>query len=154
MADCPIAADCPSFSERISGMGCQYYGNRGGKQWCNHYKQPIEDLKSAPVVPGEEVDVDVTDLHESGAAIDHDDDGFVIMVDGVLPEARARVRVNTIKRNYAKGILVEKLPMDAEETDAPDPDAEEDSSDDADDSEKSSGPDRERLGSRDNFWGS
>ena len=32
MADCPLAEDCPSFSERIEGMGCQHYGDRGGKE--------------------------------------------------------------------------------------------------------------------------
>jgi len=30
MADCPLADDCPSFDERIEGMGCQHYGNKGG----------------------------------------------------------------------------------------------------------------------------
>ncbi|MFB6195386.1 MAG: deoxyribonuclease, partial [Haloplanus sp.] len=44
MANCPLADDCPSFSERIQGMGCQHYGDRGGAEWCNHYDMPISDL--------------------------------------------------------------------------------------------------------------
>ena len=45
MPDCPLADDCPSFSERIQGMGCQHYGDRGGAEWCGHYSMPIRDLK-------------------------------------------------------------------------------------------------------------
>ncbi|MFB6137726.1 MAG: TRAM domain-containing protein [Halobacteriaceae archaeon] len=150
MPDCPLADDCPSFSERIEGMGCQYYGDRGGKEWCNHYGQPIEDLKTAPVVPGEELVVDVTDLHESGAGIGHTEDGFVVMVDGVLPEARAKVRIETIKPNYARADLVEKLPMepDEDEGSAEGEEPEEEATGDADEAD-----DAPRLGSRDNFWG-
>jgi predicted RNA-binding protein with TRAM domain len=148
MADCPLADDCPSFTERIEGMGCQYYGDRGGKEWCNHYSQPIEELKTAPVVPGEEVVVDVTDLHESGMGIGHTEGGFVVMVDGILPEARARVEVETVKPNYARGEVVERLPMedDAEEDAEPEDEATEDDAEETDDR-------REQLGSRENFWG-
>ena len=155
MPDCPLADECPSFSERIEGMGCQYYGDRGGKEWCNHYGQPIEDLKTAPVVPGEEVVVDVTDLHESGAGIGHTEDGFVVMVDGILPDARARVKIVTVKSNYARGDVVERLPMDAAGTDdaAAESDDEEADAEAGEDDEKSSPRDAPRLGSRDNFWG-
>jgi len=150
MPDCPLADECPSFSERIEGMGCQYYGDRGGKEWCNHYGQPIEDLKTAPVVPGQEVVVEVSDLHESGAGVGHTEDGFVILVDGVLPEARARIRVETVKSNFARGELIEKLPDDpVEETEESTPDTEDDEADE-DIEEDDDAP---RLGSRDNFWG-
>lgn len=148
MADCPLADDCPSFTERIEGMGCQYYGDRGGKEWCNHYKQPIDELKTAPVVPGEEVVVDVTDLHESGAGIGHTEDGFVVMVDGVLPEARARVKLETVKSNYARGDVVERLPMEDDEDEAS-------AAADDEDADESAADDRPpQLGSRDDFWGS
>ncbi|MFB6124815.1 MAG: TRAM domain-containing protein [Halanaeroarchaeum sp.] len=151
MADCPLADECPNFSERISGMGCQHFGDRGGMDWCNHYSQPISDLKTAPVVPGQEVEVTVTDMHESGAGVGHHaDSGFVIMVDGVLPEARALVKVTTVKPNYARADLIEKLPD--EPTDDEDEEAAEE-----DGEEENRRPRREdnpRLGSRDNFWGS
>ncbi|MFB6111535.1 MAG: TRAM domain-containing protein [Halobacteriaceae archaeon] len=151
MPDCPLADECPSFSERIEGMGCQYYGDRGGKEWCNHYGQPIEDLKTAPVVPGQEVEVTVNDLHESGAGVGRTEDGFVVLVDGVLPEARARVRIDTVKPNFARGDLVERLPdeLDSDEEADPEPEAEDEATDDPDE-EDDSAP---RLGSRDNFWG-
>ena len=160
MADCPLADDCPSFSERISGMGCQHYGDRGGKEWCNHYNQPIDDLKTQPVKAGEEVVIDVVDMHESGAGVGRTEDGFIVMVDGILPEARARVEITRVHSNHARAEELEILPMD--------PDEEEDDDDDDDDDAMADDPDveaadedddsyeskRERLGSRENFWGS
>ncbi|ELZ01438.1 TRAM domain-containing protein [Natrialba chahannaoensis JCM 10990] len=172
MADCPLADDCPSYSARISGMGCQHYGDRGGKEWCQHYNQPIDDLKTQPVKSGEEVVIDVVDMHESGAGVGRTEDGFIVMVDGVLPEARARVEITRVHSNHARAKELELLPMDegegededdtsdAEtETDA-DADADDGNSDDGDadaetDGETSNGRSsrRERLGSRENFWG-
>jgi len=156
MSDCPLADDCPRYSERIDGMGCQYYGDRGGAEWCNNYDQPIRDLKAQPVKPGEEVVVDVDDIHESGAGVGRTDDGFIVLVDGLLPEARAVVRIDRVKSNHATAKkVVERLPLDedaeeaADETAASDADAADDGSKD-----RTGGPDRPTaLGSRDNFWG-
>ncbi|QSG04697.1 TRAM domain-containing protein [Halapricum desulfuricans] len=145
MPDCPLADDCPEFTERISGMGCQHYGDRGGAEWCNHYNQPIEDLQSKPVTVGEEVVVDVEDIHESGAGVGRTDDGFIVLVDGILPEARARVKITNVHSNHAKARELERLPMDD------DADSETDAESDSPKSEQDEGP---RLGSRDNFWGS
>jgi predicted RNA-binding protein with TRAM domain len=150
MADCPLADECPSFQEQIEGMGCQHYGDRGGMEWCNHYSQPISDLKTAPVVPGEEVVLEVDDMHESGAGVGRQaESGFIVMVDGVLPPARVRAEVSKVKPNYARADLIEKLPEepadDETDADAGDEDAGDDDSDDGDE--------RQRLGSRDNFWG-
>ena len=165
MADCPLADDCPSFSERISGMGCQHYGDRGGKQWCNHYSQPIQDLKTQPVKPGEEVVIDVEDIHESGAGVGRTDDGFIVLVDGLLPPARAEVRIHRVKSSHATAQeVVERLPEDGDEddeseggeadADADDGDGEADAADGDDESDRRRDrPDRERLGSRENFWG-
>jgi len=155
MSDCPLADDCPRYSERISGMGCQYYGDRGGAEWCNSYDQPIRDLKAQPVKPGEEIVVEVDDIHESGAGVGRTDDGFIILIDGLLPKARAVVRIDRVKSNHATAKkVVERLPLE-----------EDDEDDDADDGSAGSdgnerggdgrgGPDRSTaLGSRDNFWG-
>lgn len=145
MPNCPLADDCPSFSERINGMGCQHYGDRGGAEWCNHYNMPIRELKQQPVKAGEEVIVDVTDIHESGAGVGRTDDGFIILVDGVLPDARAKVRIHRVQSNHATAKeVIERLPMEED--------------DDADEEEnqyerrKKRGRD-DRLGSRENFWG-
>jgi len=147
MTDCPLADECPNFQERISGMGCQHFGDRGGMDWCQHYNQPISELKTAPVVPGEEVVLEVDDMHESGAGVGRQEEsGFIVMVDGVLPPARVRAKVTTVKSNYARADLIEKLPRDD--------DTDEDVEVDAEDEEESTGPKRERLGSRENFWGS
>ena len=160
MPECPLADDCPSFSERIEGMGCQHYGDRGGAEWCSHYNQPINDLKQQPVQLGEEVVVDVEDIHESGAGVGRTEDGFIVMVDGVLPEARAKVKITEVRSNHARADEVERLPME-DDADA-DSDADEDVSDEAstadtdgedEQSDRERALDRERLGSRENFWG-
>ncbi|MFC3477614.1 TRAM domain-containing protein [Halobacterium litoreum] len=150
MADCPLADDCPSFQEQIEGMGCQHYGDRGGMEWCNHYNQPIEDLKTAPVVPGEEVVLEVDDMHESGAGVGRQEEsGFIVMVDGVLPPARVKAEVTKVKPNYARADLIEKLPEEPDDEEAADDDEE-----DEDEEQESEGSETsERLGSRENFWG-
>ncbi|MFB6189150.1 MAG: TRAM domain-containing protein [Halapricum sp.] len=147
MPECPLADDCPEFTERISGMGCQHYGDRGGAEWCNHYNQPIKDLKAQPVKTGEEVVVDVEDIHESGAGVGRTEDGFIVLVDGVLPDARARVEITNVHSNHAKARELERLPMDEESADE---------AGDAPDQQDAEGEDDRgpRLGSRDNFWGS
>ncbi len=158
MADCPLADECPSFQERIEGMGCQHYGDRGGAEWCSHYDMPISDLKQQPVKPGEEIVVEVDDIHESGAGVGRTDDGFIVMVDGLLPPAKARVRIDRVKSNHARAKrVIEELPLE------PDDDSEDDDSDTAEsdtenDGEGSNDTDRdrgarERLGSREDFWG-
>ncbi len=146
MADCPLADECPSFSERIEGMGCQHYGDRGGKEWCNHYSQPIDDLKTQPVKRGEEIVVTVEDIHESGAGVGRTEDGFIILVDGVLPEARAKVKVSRVHSNHARADEVERLPLEPEDDD--------EDQDDEDQGYQGEEDDDPRMGSRDNFWGS
>jgi len=150
MADCPLADECPSFSERIEGMGCQHYGDRGGAEWCNHYNQPIQDLKSQPVKPGEEVIIEVEDIHESGAGVGRTEDGFIVMVDGVLPPARARVEITKVRSNHARAKELERLPEEetGDEKEAEDSEAE------AETETRQEEEGEPRLGSRDNFWGS
>lgn len=149
MADCPLAEECPSFTERIAGMGCQHFGDRGGKQWCNHYSQPIDDLKSQPVTMGEEIVVEISDIHESGAGVGRTDDGFIVLVDGVLPEARAKAEITAVRSNHARADLIERLPIEPEdEEEAPDT-----SADEEEEVTNDRGSSRQRLGSRENFWG-
>jgi predicted RNA-binding protein with TRAM domain len=158
MADCPLADDCPRFAERVAGMGCQHYGDRGGMEWCNDYDQPISDLKTQPVKVGEELVVAVTDIHESGAGVARTEDGFIILVDGVLPEARARVKITNVHSNHARADEVERLPLEDEE-DLDDGGGAEmgyddpDEADADDENDEDGRPERERLGSRENFWG-
>ena len=144
MPDCPLADECPSFSERVQGMGCQHYGDRGGAEWCSHYNQPIRDLKQQPVQRGEEIVVEVSDMHESGAGVGRTEDGFIVMVDGILPEARARVKITTVHSNHARAEEIERLPLEPED---------ETNETETSEEEKTTRPSRERLGSRDNFWG-
>ena len=161
MADCPLADDCPSFDERIAGMGCQHYGTKGGAEWCNHYDMPIYELKQQPVQPGEEIVVEVDDIHESGAGVGRTDDGFIVLVDGLLPPARAEVRIHRVKSSHATSRdIVERLPEDPDETgeegddeDGTDAENSTDDEEEAEGSRRRDRPDRERLGSRENFWG-
>lgn len=154
MPECPLADECPSFSERIEGMGCQHYGDRGGAEWCSHYSQPIRDLKQQPVQMGEEVVVDVEDIHESGAGVGRTEDGFIVMVDGVLPEARARVKITEVRSNHARADEVERLPMeDADDAVDDEADSEDETEEPDERSAREKALDRERLGSRENFWG-
>jgi predicted RNA-binding protein with TRAM domain len=143
-------------------MGCQSYGDRSGMEWCKDYDQPISDLKTQPVKPGEELVVEVTDIHESGAGVGRTEDGFIVMVDGVLPDARAKVKVTNVHSNHARADELERLPMDEDEDEdvdddgtgpgGDDPETGADDADDADDGGRGR-VDRERLGSRENFWG-
>jgi predicted RNA-binding protein with TRAM domain len=151
MPDCPLADECPSFTERIEGMGCTHYGDRGGKEWCNHYDQPIEDLKTQPVKRGEEVVVTVEDIHESGAGVGRTEDGFIIMVDGTLPPARARVEVTEVHSNHARADEVERLPV--EEDDEDDGDGDDAEAAEENGADEGGGEGRPSLGSRDDFWG-
>jgi predicted RNA-binding protein with TRAM domain len=151
MADCPLADECPSFQEQIEGMGCQHYGDRGGMEWCQHYSQPIEDLKTAPVVPGEEVVVEINDMHESGAGVGRQaESGFIVMVDGVLPPARVRAEISKVKPNFARADLIEKLPDEPEDEEE---EGDEEDADDGEDTDDYDDEEDERLGSRENFWG-
>ncbi|USZ66952.1 TRAM domain-containing protein [Halorussus salilacus] len=154
MPDCPLAEDCPSFQERIEGMGCQHYGDRGGAEWCDHYNQPIRELKTAPVQPGEEVVVDIEDIHESGAGVGRTEDGFIVMVDGILPDARARVEITNVHGNHARADPIERLPMDEEDEEGTDDGDAEESDAESGDGDDEDGRSRPQLGSRDNFWGS
>jgi predicted RNA-binding protein with TRAM domain len=162
MPECPLADDCPSYSERVTGMGCQHYGNRGGAEWCSHYNSPISELKSQPVKPGEEVIVDVFDIHRSGAGVGRTDDGYVILVDGVLPDARSRVEIKTVRQNHAQAEELERLPLEDNEKEESETseDAIEEIGSDGEDTDTASDEGTsqrrrrpERLGSRENFWG-
>lgn len=155
MPNCPLADECPSFSERITGMGCQHYGDRSGAEWCQHYDMPIRELKQQPVKPGEEIVVEVTDIHESGAGVGRTEDGFIVFIDGLLPEARAVVRIDRVLSNHARAKeVVERLPFEPEDEETAEGD--EAAAGDDDGEEREDGPtrpDRDRLGSRENFWG-
>ena len=154
MPDCPLADECPSFSERIEGLGCQHYGNRGGAEWCNHYNMPIKDLKQQPVKVGEEVEVEIEDIHESGAGVGHTEDGFVVFVDGLLPPSRARVEISKVLANHARAEVLERLPDEPEGEESGDGDDE--AEDDAGEEDEADARQerRPRLGSREDFWGS
>jgi hypothetical protein len=84
------------------------------------------------------------------------------MVDGVLPEARAKVKITEVRSNHARADEVERLPMeddadtddtDTDTDDGADGGSETDEDDEDEQSDRERALDRERLGSRENFWG-
>lgn len=96
---------------------------------CNAY------LNIQPVSVGDEVVVTINDIHQSGAGVGKTEDGFVVLVEGVLPPKRATVRVDRVKKKSAwaeEVITVEEIDSDEED-------------DDDDDSPA--------LGARENYWG-
>ncbi|MDZ7746694.1 MAG: TRAM domain-containing protein [Halobacteriales archaeon] len=158
MSGCPLADQCPQFQEQIKGMGCAHYGDRGGAEWCGHYNQPINELKQQPVEPGEEIVITVEDIHESGAGVGRTEDGFIVMVDGILPEARARVKVTKVLDNFARGEELERLELEPEDEEGDEEEAgtgdEVDASGEGEEEDDGGQTQRERLGSREDFWGS
>lgn len=98
-------------------------------------------LNVTPVNNGDEVLVDIEDIHENGSGVGKTDDGYVVLVEGVLPPARGRVEITNVKPNYAEGEMVERLEEDDETEET-----ENDNREDKEDEEPS-------LGSRDNYWG-
>jgi len=125
---------------------------------------PIYELKQQPVQPGEEIVVEVDDIHESGAGVGVPTTASSSSSTACSP-ARAEVRIHRVKSSHATAQdVVERLPDDPEEGEGDDGDGDDpagDDVDDADDTEEDDGkgdrrrdrPDRERLGSRENFWG-
>ncbi|OYR79066.1 deoxyribonuclease, partial [Halorubrum distributum] len=102
--------------------------------------------------------VEVDDIHESGAGVGRTDDGFIILVDGLLPPARAEVKIHRVKSSHATAEeVIERLPDDPEAEEGDDEAADGDAADDENDEDDERGrpdrTDRERLGSRENFWG-
>jgi predicted RNA-binding protein with TRAM domain len=95
--------------------------------------------------------VEVEDIHESGAGVGRTEEGFIIMVDGVLPPTRARVEVTKVRSNHARAKELERLPdekAEDEETEETERTEEEEAETETEDDS-----DQPHLGSRDNFWG-
>lgn len=106
-------------------------------------------LNIQPVSTGDEVVVDVDDLHERGAGVGHTENGFVVLVESVLPEKRVKAHVTKVRENYAEGELVEVISDEI-------PDGEVDEgmeSVEEDDEGEESDVDEERLGARGDWWG-
>lgn len=94
-----------------------------------------ENLGIQPVDVGEEVELEIFDIHSSGAGLGRTEDGFIVLVDGVLPEKTIKARITRVNRTTADAELVEVI---SEEIESDNEDEEEDD---------------ERIGRRDNFWG-
>jgi predicted RNA-binding protein with TRAM domain len=93
-------------------------------------------LNVTPVETGDELTVKIKDIHENGAGVGKTEDGYVILVHGLLPPARAKVRITEVHPNYSNGELVKKL---EEESD--------------DENENENEEDEPSLGDRSNHWG-
>lgn len=99
-------------------------------------------LNVQPVSTGDTVTLDVVDIHENGAGIGKTENGFVILLEGVLPPKKVEARVTEVKQSFAYGKVQEVLEEELSETD------EDENNDETEEDEE-----RERLGSRENHWG-
>lgn len=107
-----------------------------------------QDLGVKPVSVGDEVDVEVFDIHKSGAGLGRTDDGFIVMIEGVFPEKKIKARITRVRKSTADAELVEVIDESIGSDSAGD---DKDSVDEDDDTDEIEKPD---LGSRENFFGS
>lgn len=110
-----------------------------------------------PVNNGDEVTVEITDMHESGRGVGRHETGFIVLVDGVLPTnnddkvCEVDVKIKRVRDNYAEsGEVLDKRVVDV--TDEDEEDAEEDDDVQSEQTEDNSS-DYPQLGRRDNHWG-
>lgn len=100
-----------------------------------------EHLDIQPVSAGDEVVLDIDDIHGNGAGVGHTEDGFVVLIDGVLPEKQVKAEVTKVKQSFAWGevieVLADEIPEDEDDTD----------------DENEPEDDTEALGRRGDWWG-
>lgn len=72
-------------------------------------------LNVTPVETGDKIVVEIDDIHENGAGVGRTDDGYIVLVHGLLPPAKANVRIKEVKPNYSIGECVEELNFEEEE---------------------------------------
>jgi len=97
-------------------------------------------LNGTPVSYNDVLDLEIIDIHSNGCGLGRTEDGFIILIDGVLPPATVHARITKVRDNFAYAEELERLELELE----PEEDAEDE---DEDNSETV-------LGSRENFWGS
>lgn len=103
--------------------------------WNCSARLPVESEVSV----GDIVEVDVFDFHESGAGVGRIDSGFIIITEGALPEAKYEVKITRVSDSHAEGEALQKLSDEIE--------------DEGSEGEDNGKDEDERLGSRENFWG-
>ena len=105
--------------------------------------KPDFDEEESPVELGDEVRIHVNDIHESGAGVGETEEGFVVFIEGVLPECEVTVEITEEKGWFARGELIEEhddyVVANSEE-----------SEDETAGEENDEDP---RLGARHDYWG-
>lgn len=111
-----------------------------------------------PVSIGDEVTVEITDIHESGRGVGRLDSGFIVLVSGALPTSddttvrEVDVEVTRVRDNYAESdTVLDSRTVDATQDDEDETEAETD--DDSPSEETDEEDEDPRLGSRRDFWG-
>lgn len=67
-----------------------------------------KELVNPPVKPGDIVELAITDLNHEGEGVARVG-GFAIFIPGALPGELARVKVETVKKNYGRGLALDIL---------------------------------------------
>jgi predicted RNA-binding protein with TRAM domain len=96
----------------------------------------VELDTEAPVSVGDEITIFVDDMHESGAGVGKTESGYIVFVEGVVPESVVEVEVTDIRESYARAKRIGDSDMEPS-----------DFRDDDDDDEDDKGLKRE------DFWG-
>lgn len=73
----------------------------------NPNKPDFNDNES-PVDVGDKVRVHVNDIHESGAGVGETEEGFVVFVEGILPECEVTVEITEEHGSFARGEVVKE----------------------------------------------
>lgn len=146
--------DPEEHEEYITCPRCQ---NRNAPQDHSDFKPHCwncnEHLGVTPVSVNEEYIIDITDIHSSGAGVGHTEDGFVLLVEGVLPEKKVKVRVTNVKDTYAWADLIETVADDIDSAHVTEEVEDEETKDSVKKDEEDEEDETVRLGSRENHWG-
>lgn len=98
-------------------------------------------LNVTPIEAGEEVIVDIEDIHENGSGVGKTETGYVVLVPGALPPKTVRVEISKVHPNYAEAEEIEEVEIEEESDETVETEDDEEDGDDP------------SLGSRDNYWG-
>jgi len=101
-------------------------------------------LNVTPVEAGDKLVVDVEDIHENGSGVGKTEDGYVVLVPGILPPETVRVKITNVHPNYSEAEKIEKVERNDEK---------EQEVESKDEDEEGENEDDPKLGSRDNFFG-
>jgi predicted RNA-binding protein with TRAM domain len=92
---------CKNCKERNAPQDSKNFEN-----YCHNCGARLET--EAPIEVGDKVEVFVDDIHEKGDGVGKMDNGFVVLVEGVIPEETVKAKITNVKDTYAEAKPVER----------------------------------------------